>query len=368
MAPVNQGYSNAAQKLKQQVVNTIYTMKVNNLSSFQRRTENLWKALLKENFVFSFKNTLEMINAYRSLETAYGKWAWKFEGSMQAWEQSAKSVISTESNETVAKRVEEKLVDLREYAQKELYHPLNAEMEQFFNGKQSEILVQWKATFERKLKNLSTQLMSHAAILCKELLKNNKAITAFQEGRKKYVDTIKKEYITNVKEKQESLKRNLETGNLHPEQLQKLLEKDLFTASKIALYIDQHIITQDQKTQINTAIQRSGGQLTEHALKNILIEKILTVDQVEKILKTIKRTDHDLDLKFEGIWSELIGHLHYPTMKEEVCIADAIEEALTTYVQGDNGALIDKLKNIKFKDWGLKLELIIFILKGKKEN
>ncbi len=49
---------------------------------------------------------------------------------------------------------------------------------------------------------------------------------------------------------------------------------------------------------------------------------------MEKILKTIKQTDHDLDLKFEGIWSELIGHFHSPTMKEEVCIADATEEAL----------------------------------------
>ncbi len=91
----------------------------------------------------------------RSLETAYGKWAWKFEECMQAWEQSAENVISTESNENVAQRVEEKLINLREYAHNELYYPLKAEMEEYFNGKQREILVQWKGTFERKLENLS---------------------------------------------------------------------------------------------------------------------------------------------------------------------------------------------------------------------
>ncbi len=85
-------------------------------------------------------------------------------------------------------------------------------MEEYFNGKQSEILVQWKGTFERKLENLSALLILHAEKLCKELLNNRKAFTTFQEARKKYVDSIKKEvyqYIKNVKQEQESLKRNL---------------------------------------------------------------------------------------------------------------------------------------------------------------
>ncbi len=348
MAPVNQGYSNAAQKLKQQVVNTICSIKVNHLSSFLGRTEDLWNALLKENFVFSFKNTLE-INAYRSLETAYSKWAWRFEESMQVWEQGTENVISTESNETVAKRVEEKLLLLQEYAQNGLYIPLKAEMEEYFNGKQSEILVQWKATFEHKLEDISAQLILHAEKHCEELLKNRKVITEFQDGRKKNVDLIKKEvheYITTAKKEQESLKRDLERGNLR---------RGLFTPDKTALYLDQQIITPDQANQINTMIQDSDGQdaLTEH----IVVKGILTEYQVEKILKTIKLTDHELDLKFESIWKQFIGE-HLPTLKAPDCIADDIRNALNEYVKGDNGKLIVKIQNTKFKEWGPKLELI----------
>ncbi len=352
MAPVNQGYSNAAQKLKQQVVNTIYSIKVNNLSSFQGRIEDLWNALLKENFVFSFKNTLE-INAYRSLETAYGKWAWKFEECMQAWEQSAENVISTESDGTVTERVEEKLVNLREYAQNELYIPLKAEMEEHFNGKQSEIVVKWKATFELKLENLSIQLILHTENHCKELLNNRKAIAVFQEAKKQYVNFIKEnvhQYITIAKQEQENLKRDLERGNLR---------RDLFTPDKTALYLDQQIITPDQANRINTMIQDSDSHdpLTEDSSEHIVVNGILTAYQVEKLLKTIKRTDHELDRKFESIWIKLIEQLP-PTLKAPNCIADDIENALNEHVKGDFGKLIVKIQKTKFKEWGPKLELI----------
>ncbi len=78
---------------------------------------------------------------------------------------------------------------------------------------------------------------------------------------------------------------------------------------------------------------------------------------MEKILKTIKRTDDDLDLKFEGIRIELIEQLP-PTMKEQVCIADDIENVLKAHVKDNGGKLVAKLQDIKFKKWGLKLELI----------
>ncbi len=124
----------------------------------------------------------------------------------------------------------------------------------------------------------------------------------------------------------------------------------MFTADKLALYIDQQIITPDQKKQITTDMHNSGGHdqlINEDGLKDILVGGTLTVDQVEKILKTIKRTDQELDLQFEGIWIEMIEQLP-PTMREEVCIADAIEAVLTTYVQGYVGQLFAELQNLKF--------------------
>ena len=104
-------------------------------------------------------------------------------------------------------------------------------------GQQSEILVQWKATFEHKLEESSAQLSDHAEKHCKELLKNRKVISKFQEGRKKNVDLIKKEvheYITTAKQEQESLRRDLERGNLR---------RDLFTPDKTAYSVRLSILS-----------------------------------------------------------------------------------------------------------------------------
>ena len=73
-----------------------------------------------------------------------------------------------------------------------------------------------------------------------------------------------------------------------------------------------------------------------------------------KLLKTIKQTDEELDHIFQGILIEQLP----PAKKEQVCIADAIEAALITFVQDNKGELLAKLHNIKFKKWGIKLELI----------
>ncbi len=88
MAPVNQGYSTAAQQLKQSIIKCICNRAGQGylrLRSFQQRMKDLWKAALNETFIFSFKNTLE-IRAYKSLEEVYGDWQWSFRKILVEWE------------------------------------------------------------------------------------------------------------------------------------------------------------------------------------------------------------------------------------------------------------------------------------------
>ena len=107
MAPLNQGYSDAAQKLKRHLIENLNESRVGNLpiSSFKDKVDDLWKALLKENFVFSFKNTLE-ITAYNSLETQYSQWEWKFRAAMMKWEREEENVITTADLSTVSQLVQ----------------------------------------------------------------------------------------------------------------------------------------------------------------------------------------------------------------------------------------------------------------------
>ena len=69
MAPVNPEYGRAVQRVKENIIIMMRSKESHkpSVSQFQERVCNLWQAMLKENFIFSFRNTIE-IRAYRSLD------------------------------------------------------------------------------------------------------------------------------------------------------------------------------------------------------------------------------------------------------------------------------------------------------------
>uniref|UniRef100_A0AAV2K2E0 VLIG-type G domain-containing protein n=1 Tax=Knipowitschia caucasica TaxID=637954 RepID=A0AAV2K2E0_KNICA len=72
MAPTNPGYSESVQDLRNYILTKAKPSPGIKLSMFKTKVDDLWNALLNENFVFSFKNTLE-IAVYRRLEEEVGK-------------------------------------------------------------------------------------------------------------------------------------------------------------------------------------------------------------------------------------------------------------------------------------------------------
>ncbi|RMB94663.1 hypothetical protein DUI87_28898 [Hirundo rustica rustica] len=79
MAPPNPSYSQNVQQLKSKILQAAQKQSqrsILRLSSLKDRIGDLWNALLNENFVFSFKNSLE-IAVYRRLESAFSQWTWK---------------------------------------------------------------------------------------------------------------------------------------------------------------------------------------------------------------------------------------------------------------------------------------------------
>ena len=79
MAPINLGYSQCAQDLKQAILRLIKShQKLCTFDTFGKRIQNLWTAILKENFIFNFKNTMEVV-AYNELDLQYGEWCWKLQ-------------------------------------------------------------------------------------------------------------------------------------------------------------------------------------------------------------------------------------------------------------------------------------------------
>ena len=365
MAPVNKGYSQSAQMLKNHFIKILCKRMSQSrsekevgdfsLSSFKGRMNDLWQALLQEKFVFSFKNTLE-ITAYNSLETAYSMWDWTFTEAMLKWEQKAENAISAAPLEKVPALVKFKCKRLKAYISEEM-SPLKSQMEIFFNGKQSEILVQWKAKFERRLENLSSELELHADQHCKKLGKNREVITKFESERNRYAGIIRTkvhEHIASIKKEQEELDQNLQVKKLKPEQLMNVLQRRLFTYDNIQLYQEQQIITEEQARQINAIIQQCGGQLTEVHLNHIMVGGVLATEQVRKILKK-RQTEKELKKKFDSIWKGFL-HQQIPNVSGERRNVEAeVENKMTEFIRRTRdreGQFIAKYEEKKLMKWG----------------
>jgi hypothetical protein len=154
MAPVNPNYGRAVQKIKANII-TLMCSKHRfrlSVSQFRERVTDLWEAMLKENFIFSFRNTIE-VRAYTSLDRKY------FEESvnlmvigMAELERKIQVALSRcptrderEEKWTVSKR------QIREEAEK-LREKMEIEMKVFFETSEDKAtLEQWKENVMNKI-------------------------------------------------------------------------------------------------------------------------------------------------------------------------------------------------------------------------
>ena len=83
MAPINFGYSQSAQQLKNALLTLIARQQhYCTFTAFKQRILSVWEAILKEGFVFNFKNSIEM-SAYGELEVQFNKWSWKLHEALE---------------------------------------------------------------------------------------------------------------------------------------------------------------------------------------------------------------------------------------------------------------------------------------------
>ena len=191
MAPIHEGYSEKAQILKLHIVDKLcqassfhpsqyseILISGQNLSSFAVKISSLWEALLKEDFIFCFKNTLE-ITAYNSLLREYQKWEWSFKESMIEWAQATRNEMKGCKLSDATALVQERQKELPRCIHNKKKQ-LKKEMDMFFKGKHHEILIQWKRKFEIKLIDLAEKLQSDNNDHCMKLLRSKKEISDFE--------------------------------------------------------------------------------------------------------------------------------------------------------------------------------------------
>ncbi|XP_030591319.1 interferon-induced very large GTPase 1-like [Archocentrus centrarchus] len=197
MAPPNPGYSKSIQELKNIILSKAKQSTGTSLSHFKSKIHDLWKALMNEQFVFSFKNTLE-IAVYRRLEVQYGNWTWALRSNMLTIENQLHTRIENGKLDKVERS------DLfKELSEK--YEEIRKDMTKYFeDDKDKEILVEWKDRFENKIKEFQEELVKGVERKLDEVIQQKKACKKLDEKKPEFENKLlqkSKELAHQLKDK-----------------------------------------------------------------------------------------------------------------------------------------------------------------------
>uniref|UniRef100_A0A8C3HAI0 VLIG-type G domain-containing protein n=1 Tax=Chrysemys picta bellii TaxID=8478 RepID=A0A8C3HAI0_CHRPI len=170
MAPPNPSYSQRVQELKREILKAAKEKSEHSflrLSELKTRTQGLWEALLNENFVFSFKNTQEIV-VYSRLEKNYNKWTWELRSFMLNLQnklnvQIQNGKISKIDRADLEKRVQEKYdATEKDLERVELINKFCQKGQELINLKNCQSsFEQRKSTYKDELLRKSKELARH---------------------------------------------------------------------------------------------------------------------------------------------------------------------------------------------------------------
>ncbi|XP_073687781.1 interferon-induced very large GTPase 1-like [Garra rufa] len=206
MAPPNPYYCENVQELKECIISHVSNSDVIMLKDVKIRVKDLWEALLNEQFVFSFRNSVE-ISAYRKLETKYSKWSWSLRSAMLDIENKLYNEIENEAIYEVEENdLQKELLKTSEEVKKS--------MSEFFEkDTDAALLSQWKTSSEVKIKELQENIVM-------ETMKNLNTIIQLR-GLKKKIDIQRTHHENILCEKSKELALKLKEKTNDEETLKK---------------------------------------------------------------------------------------------------------------------------------------------------
>ncbi|XP_060032950.1 interferon-induced very large GTPase 1-like isoform X2 [Erinaceus europaeus] len=206
MAPPNPRYSHNIQELKSNILTTAKETSrgsIMKISDVKLRVQDLWRALVSENFIFSFRNTQEVM-AMSKLETRYNSWTWELR-------RHVLDLHNQQINEIQNGKLTESTF---ESSVTEKHEAIKKEFEKYFSENPDyEILVQWKANFEMKLLTLKEALISDSQRKARELI-------SFKRSQEK-LESKKTGYEKEILKRSQDLASTVKGKELSEEELYK---------------------------------------------------------------------------------------------------------------------------------------------------
>ncbi|XP_006117650.2 interferon-induced very large GTPase 1-like [Pelodiscus sinensis] len=285
MAPPNPSYSQNVQELKSKILMAAKQESqgsVLKLSELKVRIADLWKALLNENFVFSFKNTLE-IATYNKLETMFNQWTWQLRSNVLELQTKLNNRIKKREIHQVTRRSLEEEV-------KGKYDGILNETERYFTEDQDcEILIQWKASVENKLRDLKESLIDETKRKAEELIKLMK--------NQSKLAAKKSEYENELFKRSQELALQLKGKELSEEELKEnfdgLWKRWIYEVSSDAPSVEEPDINVDVENIILEHFKQEpniAGKIKHFSWKNSFSVDISKHITMKKILGIFDKT------------------------------------------------------------------------------
>ncbi|EPQ18136.1 Interferon-induced very large GTPase 1 [Myotis brandtii] len=207
MAPPNPRYSHNVQDLKRRILMAAKQElrgSIMRTSDVKLRVQDLWRALVNEKFIFSFRNTREVM-AMSKLETMYNCWTWELRSHVLDLQYQLIKQIKNG-------KVQELTASILDAPVTEKYKAVKQELEKYFKeDPDSEVIIQWKASFENKLINLKEALIFESKNKAKEHISYKK--------NQEILDNKKSSYEKELLEKSRELALTLKDKELSENEL-----------------------------------------------------------------------------------------------------------------------------------------------------
>ncbi|XP_068099968.1 interferon-induced very large GTPase 1-like [Hyperolius riggenbachi] len=321
MASVNVGYSETISQLKRHLLEFMrdHSSTPQTLHGFSEWLMSLWKSVMYETFIFSFRNSL-VAEAYEKLSIKYSELRWNFDKGMHSWIAEGENEIRNEKLDglqTVHERLKE---DMHNKLCSEVTL-MRESLEQYFKSgpEHTNLIERYKEEFLRNathVRNEHERNLSHRLEEAVSIRKGKAAILSIQES---FLQTIEAK-VTSLLDHYKDNKLNLDNKAIKV----KFEEMWNETLSGLQLsYIRRQDIPQNIFTQLRNDMVNSVSAVKEK------LNTIKDLSAVQEMPFTIQES------YFSTPWYEnLAKNITYLKEVEQKCehLFNALQSKCTSYI------------------------------------
>ncbi|XP_068201074.1 interferon-induced very large GTPase 1-like [Palaemon carinicauda] len=202
MASANPSYSENVKQIKQILLTSVMLNRPlhHTISQFCSRLKDIWDGVLEQNFVFSFRNSLE-IDAYNALESEQADISWMLKSAEMEWFGGKRNLIENRENELDELRLT--LTTKFRVHLHQVYQQATERLENYFlNNEYQSLFEQWRTNATLKLQTLYQNITENAF----ENIKTEISKRKNKLNEKKYMQTNLIKIMDEAKKLAEELK------------------------------------------------------------------------------------------------------------------------------------------------------------------